>query len=98
MDNYVKVICEFNNVDFRKKEAQNDILRAALNSVEIAEEYPNCEDLGVAFPPEGENVGCDMFIIRGSELAVHAAISGIIKEFMDSFMAGNLRFRTERRS
>lgn len=98
MDKHVKVICEFNNVDFRKKEAQNDILHAALEGAKQCKEYINGEDLGIAFPPEGEDVGFDIFVIRGSEPVVHAVISGIIKEFMDSFLAGTLRFRTERRS
>jgi len=98
MDNYIKVICEFNNIDFRKKEAQNNILYAALEGVKQCKEYINGEDLGIAFPPEGEDEVFDIFILRGSEPVVHAVISGIIKEFMDSFLAGNLRFRTERRS
>ena len=95
----LKVMARFAGVDFRKDEAKNDILHATLEGVKRCKEYgANDEDLGIAFPPEGETEGTDIFIIRGSEPAVHAAISGIVKEFTDSFLAGNLRFRTERRS
>lgn len=95
----LKVIAWFAGVDFRKDEAKNDILHAALEGVKRCKEYAtNGEDLGIAFPPEGETEGTDIFILRGSEPVVHAAISALIKEFMDSFLAGNLRFRTERRS
>lgn len=94
----LKVIAWFAGVDFRKDEAKNDILHAALEGTKQCKEYLNGEDLGIAFPPEGETEGTDIFILRGPEPVVHAAISGIVKEFMDSFLAGNLRFRTERRS
>lgn len=98
MVEHLKVIAWFAGVDFRKDEAKNDILHAALEGTKQCKEYLNGEDLGIAFPPEGETEGLDIFILRGPEPVVHAAISGIVKEFMDSFLAGNLRFRTERRS
>lgn len=94
----LKVIAWFAGVDFRKDEAKNDILHAALEGTKQCKEYLNGEDLGIAFPPEGETDRLDIFILRGSEPVIHAAISGIIKEFMDSFLAGDLRFRMERRS
>lgn len=98
MDKHLKVIAWFSGVDFRKEEAKNDILHAALDGTRQCKEYLNGEDLGIAFPPEGETERLDIFILRGSEPVVHAAISGIIKEFMDSFLAGDLRFKVERRS
>lgn len=95
MNRYLKVQCWFKGVDFRKEEAQNDILHTVWDTIDLGED-PSNKNLSVAFPPKGEEP-FDIFILRGSEPVVHAAISGIIKEFMDSFLAGNLEFGVEGR-